>query len=268
MKKKLTYFLLAILVVPIFALFGCKDVNTNSFSVNTYGTGSVIIEGGSMGGTKDVNDGSTVTMIATSTKNDIIGWIFQGSTLIADGSTYSIKNTKTDNKITKSVLSFKSSASTSGAYTAVFNEPEMTYVKLSSWKVTSDLTKESESDSATKPTVMTISMDVIQGTTVRTDALGCTDYAVKDNVEIAADTNEVLNLQNDNQQVIVQNAEIMYNQSRYNYQSMVVNLTWGENYESDKTSVEYSNGVYKVSFKFNLPSTQYYLVLYYKALNA
>ena len=109
MKRKISYFLLAILLLPVFALFGCDEPASYSFSVVPSWASS-----GSVEGSGSFTEDDIVTLTATAnSKSSFVAWVYQNTTLLVDGDTYSIKNTKnSDNKITQSTLTFSSKKET------------------------------------------------------------------------------------------------------------------------------------------------------------
>lgn len=270
MKKRFSYFLLAILLLPVFALFGCDEPASYSFSVVPSWASSGTVEGG---GTFTENDTVTLTATANS-KSNFVAWVYQNTTLVVDGATYSIKNTKnSDEKITQSTLTFSSKKETAGSYTAVFDESKIAYAKLSSWKVTADPTKESEQDTPAKTKLMDVGLNVTQGKTTLLDAYNIDPVEVKENVEIStAGVTEVLKLDPEEIQQVVVEANISYNNAS-STRTFRANLLFHTNDVSGTTrdgeyTIKYADGIYTMSFEFKVSADKsYYLVLYYKNIN-
>ena len=277
MRKKFVYFMLAILLLPVFALFGCEKAESFSFQVYSSSTtdGEVFING-TMSGSETAEEGKTVTMTATSKNGEFVCWIHQNTVQIADGKTYSITNTKTGSTVTKSVLKFDSSKETSGNYTAIFKGSKMQYVKLASFKVADDKDKASDIDSIARPSIMTFEdISIMQGKTIKSEAYAGENIAVKENIEIQTESvNEVLKLDPELEQEIIIHADLTYNYSTSS-RTFRTNLLFNTSSESTgrdgsttyTISTTYAAGVYKVAFGFAVSQEKtYYLVLYFKEL--
>ncbi len=279
MKRKFLFFMMFLLVLPVFALFGCEKPQYYNFSVRSTGDGTITINGESLKGSASVEEGESVTIVAVAKNQEFLGWVFQNSTLLSDNSTYSIKDTTSDGKVVKSVLTFKSSKSTNGGYTAVFNDGKLTYSRLSAWKITSDEDATSEIDSAAKQYVMKLSnLSLVHEKTGNLVYNVDGEVSVKDNVEIRAnDVSELLYVDGETSQNIILSTNISYNDSASYQRNFRANIQYRQSAVVDQPakdgkkdytfSVSYSDGVYKVAFGFEVSATQtYYLVLYYKEL--
>lgn len=270
MKRKISYFLLAILLLPVFALFGCDEPASYSFSVVPSWASS-----GSVEGSGSFTEDDIVTLTATAnSKSSFVAWVYQNTTLLVDGDTYSIKNTKnSDNKITQSTLTFSSKKETSGSYTAVFDESKLAYAKLASWKVTDDPTKPSDEDNSAKTKIMDVGLNITQGRTTLVESYNIDPVEVKENVEISTPTvTEVLKLDPDDSQQIVVEANVTYNNAS-STRTFRANLLFHTNEVTGTTKdgeykISYADGIYTMSFEFKVSADKsYFLVLYYKNIN-
>ena len=114
MKKKLSFLLLIVFVIPILAFWGCGSVETYSISASSSDTQFGIVEGQ---GT--YNDGSDITLTATAwSGSNFVAWVFEEKTELVNGDSYSITNTTENDKIVSSTITFKCSKETAGNYTA------------------------------------------------------------------------------------------------------------------------------------------------------
>ena len=153
MKKKISILLLVILVLPLFAFLGCGRTTYYKVTLSYSGSGHIDPPQTSYAA------GSSVHFVAS---GNVVAWVYQNSTLLKDDTTYSIKTTKSGDVVTKSELSFKATAETKGAYTAVFSDEKMPYAKLHSYRITTDITKAAEQDAPSKPVIMTAKFAVSQ----------------------------------------------------------------------------------------------------------
>ena len=280
MRKKFVYFLLAVMLLPVFALFGCEKAQSFSFQISQSDplAGDVTINGLAKNADATIVEGKTITMTASSRDGEFVCWVHQNTTEISNGSTYSISNTKTDGLVTKSVLKFKSSKETSGNYTAIFKSTKMQYVKLAAIKVTEDKDKASEIDSIAKQPVITFSdITIMQGKTIKSEAYAGENVGAKENIEITTDdVKEVLKLDPEVEQEIVVYSHLTYMQTqasssrnfRTNLSFRGETETTGRDGNSTYTiSTTYTDGVYKVAFGFAVSQTKtYYMILYFKEL--
>ena len=195
MKKNFAIFLLALIITPIFALFGCDDVS--SFPVVVY---SSSIVHGSVSGSGTFKEGQEVTLTATAKRlngstSHFICWLYENSTIVNDENIYTIENTlDSDEKPIKSTLTFTMSKETKGNYTAVFEEEKMMYAKLSGFVVAKqESIPEIESidelydcfndpEQATEICNSSITISQYQDAMTPITALSATDFVLKDYV--------------------------------------------------------------------------------------
>ncbi len=259
MKKKFSVFLLSIIILPLIALFGCGE--SVSYTINTYVSSSIY---GTVSGRGTYSEGSTVTLTAYAINGSyFIGWVFQ-NTLLSDGGTYSITNTQdSDGAISKSVLTFTSSATTQGSYSAVFNDGNMLYVKLDSFFVSTDSDSDGIEDSDLLSEIMTANIDISQGSTSLTTIYSGQEVSLKDSVLVSTtDVNGVLKLSTSTAQNVRAVCTITYGASA---QTFTFNSELYFQESSD--TVTYSDNTYKITFNFTLGGQDFYLNLIYKALS-
>ena len=273
MKKKLPLLLLIIFVIPIFALFGCKDVS--SYGVVVYSSAGMY---GAVTGNGTYKEGSTVTLTATTKQgSSFICWVYQNSTQLENGSVYKIDNTTNSaEKIEKSTLTFTASSTTQGAYTAVFSDNKMMYAKLSSLRITSTPDADGEEDNLEKDPIMTATISILQGnsSTNLSSVYQIENAEIKDNVNIVPENiTEVLKLETNQTKHIRANAQFVYNErtisitfrADINFQTSTDWIS-GNNY---KYKIQYADGNYKIIFQFQVATDlAYNLVLNYAELVA
>ena len=161
-RSKSILFLLIILLVPLFLLFGCEEPAT--FRIDTQ---SNEIKNGTVYGYGTYKEGETVTLTAESRNGKLfIAWIYQNKTIITNNSTYNIQ-TSEDNL--KSTLTFTASKGTADIYTAVFQDDTQRYYLLNSYKLTTDLSADEPlEDESTEILLNSSSLNVSVGATLTT----------------------------------------------------------------------------------------------------
>ena len=279
MKKKLSLFVMIVLLIPVFALFGCGEAS--SYPVFVYTSSDPF---GSVNGNGTYQEGTTVTLTA-SAKQDchFVAWVYQNSMLIEDEEGYKITNTQNSNqKIGKSVLTFTMSDKNQGKYTAVFDKEssldnKMMYAKLSTYRITSTPDKEGEEDDGSKSSIMTansISIEHGQNSSNLVKVCEAESVDLKENVNVAVEqSNEVLKLSEQTKQHLKVSAVLTYKNK-----AMSLNLRADIGYhettevvETEKYSyqVKYADGTYKIIFGFKVAvDTKYYMVVEYENLSA
>ena len=265
MKKKLPLLIVLCLVFPLFALLGCGEVN--SYPVTVYQSSSK----GSVGGSGTYAEGSTVTLTANAFGSHVVAWIYQRTIQIENDETYTITNTlDSAEQPVKSTLTFTMNAQTQGAYTAVFSDGKVMYVKYDNMRLTTDLNAPATETPTAEP-ITTASFELSQGTTELSTILSETEVVFYENVAIRPEKmNSVLNLQMNTTQHIRASVVFSHNNlsSTFNFRS---DIKFQENIEeianSNHTSqVRFANDAYEIIFKFNLDGQTYYLILTYKSL--
>lgn len=278
MKKKWVMLLLIVLIMPIVALFGCDEVSLYSVSVFTSSSkyGKVMLNNSSSG-SGTFSEGSTITLTATTLNgSSFICWAYQNSVEIANDSTYKITNTTdSDNKTTKSVLTFSINSTTQGNYTAIFSDGEMMYTQFQSMRITSTPDEDGEADDLSKQPIMSGTVSVAQGYSSSTLYTSCQwqGLEIKDNVNIyPEDVSSLLYLAAPptNRQIVAT--------TQFEYENHSVSITFraGISYKTNKAwttesnysyKIDYADGVYKITFKFNVSTDMsYYLILNYAEL--
>lgn len=263
MKKKFSILLLAVLIVPLVALFGCDEVL--SYPIEVYSSSTIY---GSVTGSGTYDVGSTVTLTASAKQNSkFVAWIYQNSTQIVNGTTFSISNeTNSNGDATKSTLTFVMSDERQGKYTAVFEDSKMVYAKLGSLYLTSDPDSEGTVDDGNATTLATTTLTISQGQTYSnmTTAYESGEYEFKDAIAITPqDITQVLKLSTTEQLVKV-NFDSITLRASLNFQT---SKDWTQS-NGYSHKVNYANGNYKIVFAFTYSNEQMYLVLNYNNLTA
>ncbi|MGN1201000.1 MAG: hypothetical protein ACI4R8_01865 [Candidatus Caccovivens sp.] len=273
MKKKFSLLLLALFIVPIFALFGCNEAE--SFPVTVFPSWG---EAGSVSGNGTYKEGETVTLtaVASTIKNSsVVAWVYQNSREIVDDNTYKIVNeTNSAEKVTKSTLTFVMSESTQGRYTAVFDESKLLYTKLTSWRMTSTPDADGELDDG-RANIMTGTIEVSQGenSSNLTTAYTAEEVSIKDNVtNTVQGIDQVLELSSTTARHIKTSVQLTYNGKimTFNLRADINNAQSTEviNGSNYNYQIKYEDGTYKIIFGIKLAQNQtYYLILEYKTLN-
>ncbi|MBP3431433.1 MAG: hypothetical protein J6K39_01075 [Clostridia bacterium] len=264
MKKKFSLLLLSVLLVPLFALFGCEDVVSYPVTI-----ASSSISHGSVQGNGTYAEGSTVTLTANAKSGHFIAWVHQNATEVEANNTYTIVNTTgSDEKVTKSVLTFTMSAETQGLYTAVFSEGKVWYVKYDGMYLTTNPDSEPVEEN-NQETLMTANLSISQGSTNMPVVYTVENMDIKQNVLIAPEKMlSVLKLQTTqhihaNTHFLINDQSITINfRADISFQTST-DFVSGNNYSY---KVDYADGTYKVIFKFNVGQQPAYLVLRYKSL--
>lgn len=277
MKKKLSILILSIFVLPIFALFGCNDVQ--SFGITVFSSSEAL---GAVSGYGTFEEDSTVTLYATpKTNGKFVAWIYQGSTLLSDGDIYKIESTEA-----KSTLSFNANAVTQGSYTAVFenkssSQNNMMYIKLDSYRIASAESYQQlpagipENDSL--ETLITTNLTISHGKTSNNlnNVLTLENTELKDNmIYKPEDINQVLNLDAYGaRHLCVQlNGKFVGNLNTTT-KELRANIDYKESTTSQNqgylAEVSYNTkGTYEIKFKFEQENQTYYLLLTYKNLSS
>ncbi len=273
MKKRFTLIILALFVVaPIFAFLGCGEVSSYKFMVrsSSYAHGTVSGEG-------TYEENSTVTLKATVTNQNssFVAWLKQDGQIIKNDSNFQIANTENDERIVGSTLSFASTDSTRGTYTAVFSESAetMQYVKLDSFRI-SDKAYDENGNFITNPTEISgtnlnLSAEFSQGvnssdiSTVESQE----DIDVEINQKINASTLYTLKLDARNACQIRINASFRQGglMTPANFRN---ELLLGTSSKSETGDVVFQNGYYHMIFGFSLNSENYYFIATYHILTA
>ena len=264
MKKKISILLLIIFALPLLAFVGCGRQTYYNVTLSYSGTGHIDPPQTSF------SAGSNVHFSAT---GNVVAWIYQGSTLLKNGSTYSIKNTTSGGNVVKSELSFKATNSTKGAYTAVFADEKMPYVKLHSWRVTTNISTPAVQESADS-IIMTANFSVAQGINELDTITSVKNADVRDNVEYTfEDINKVIKLDPESYTQISAN-DITFttsSQSSASFSQFRTTILLQEDTARTETTrysqyVDYADGTYEIVFEFRIPGTTYYFVLVYNEL--
>ena len=266
MKKKLSFLMLAVFILPVLTFFGCGTSETHKISASSSDINFGIVEGQ---GT--YSEGSEITLTATAfSGSSFVGWIFEEQTLLDNGETYSISNTTESDKTKTSTLTFKCTSATKGNYTAVFEDPEMQYAKLSSWYISKTEDSAPESETSLKPVLMQASMSISQGKSVTSEIYSTDAVDIKENVEVEAQTNNVLKLEyGQNYQVKIK--PILQIGTLRASPTMIAYLSYKKTSEKVEETgysykVTYENGVYIVQFEITISEQTYYINLLYKNL--
>ncbi len=108
MKKKLSFLLLSVFLLPLFALFGCDEKQSFSVSWSSSATEYGLVAGNGAVGSATYEEGSTVTLTARAKNgSQVIAWVRQNTELLANGDVYKINNTLSeDERVLTSVLTF------------------------------------------------------------------------------------------------------------------------------------------------------------------
>ncbi len=272
MKKKFTTAFLALFVIaPIFALLGCGDVSSYKIMArsSSYGQGTVSGEG-------TYEENSTVTLKATVTNKNstFLAWLKQDGQIIANDDNFKIENNDNNGRIVGSTLSFTSSESTRGTYTAVFSESAetMQYVKLDSFRI-SDKAYDENGNFITNPTEITgsslnLNVEFSQGvnssdiSTVEVQE----DLDVEINQKINAGTAYTLKLDARNACQIRINATFRQGglMTPANFRN---ELLLGTSSKSEFGDVIFQNGYYNMVFSFSINSENYYFITTYRILS-
>ncbi len=265
MKKKLSFLLLIVFVIPILAFLGCGSVETYNISASSSDTQFGIVEGQG-----SYNDGSDITLTATAwSGSSFVAWVFEEQTELTNGETYSITNTTQHEQIVSSTITFKSSKETAGKYTAVFADPAMQYTKLSSWYISKSADATPESETNLKPIIMQSSMSVSQGKSSLTEIYTTDSVDIKENVEVFVQTNSILKLAFGEKyqikikpkfQIASTSASPTLN-AYITYQNQTPTEETGDSYK-----VDYSDGLYRIEYKITISGQDYYVNLLYKNL--
>lgn len=279
MKKRLSILLMAVFIVPIFALFGCDEVNY--FKIESYTSSDSF---GTVSGRGEYAENTSVTLYANAKSNSnvtgrFVCWLFQNSTIIENDSTYQIESTDTTSSIT-----FNSSATTQGSYTAVFENAKQTtstnmmYVKLDSYRFATKDSYEAAKDGILEDsdqlnTVTTTNLSFMHGqsSTALTTILSEQNQELKDNLVYIVDSNQALKLNAESSQYIYAKlygkigAEIVSKDLRSNISfKQSIEKSQSQNYSSQ---VVYNiAGTYEIIFEFDHNETSYVFILTYKNL--
>ncbi len=272
MKKKFAFMLLSVLIIPIFALFGCDEANY--FSVTAFSSWA---EAGLVTGAGSYKEGDTVTLTATTltAKNSsVLAWVYQNSLELSNDETYTIT---TDEGKQTSTLTFVMNKSTQGKYTAVFKENKLLYTKLTSWRLTTTPEEDSDSYNGQNPYSNTM-LSVSQGIS---STLLTNSYNTKDEgettynnvaVNVASEVNQVLELSPDTSRYILANTQIVKDGKNINLnlRAEIKHATSTDTVTTPNYSykVNYSDGKYDIIFGFKIAQdSTLYLILQYQTLD-
>ncbi len=277
MKKKLTIFVMALLIFPILALVGCGAKDSYSVEVNSSWTGILTgTRGGTVSGSGSYKEGSSVTLTATAKpESSFIAWVYEDSVLITGGSGYSIDNRRsTNDKISESKLTFKANSKTKGKYTAVFDDNKMVYTKLTAWRVTDDYSLPAESDETLAQEVLTTNLYISQGN-VNSDIYSAEGLSFLNNVNNKTNkVKDILKLSAEEAQDLVVDFSLIRDGSTVYSNLLRAEIEFGESVDkfSDATNpykVNYTeNGTYEIIFKIAFGQEEKYLVIEYSNLNS
>lgn len=268
MKKKLSILLLAIFLIPVFAIFGCGSSDSFKITVG-YNT-----KNGDVIGSGTYAKDSTVTLVATAFEGqEFVCWAYQGETRVANSDVYTLKNETNDNQqVTKSTLTFTSTSKTKGFYMAVFSDTKMMFAELYSWYVTSDLSlPENEGSIDTTPVVTMTTYLTYVNTTHSIDAYSYENNELRDNVSTyVTDCHNLLKLSGDSAKSITVSATMAFNEETTRNYTFRAEIPFRENSTTTAPNygtVSYANNLYKVAFEFETPSHQtYFLVFTFREL--
>ena len=280
MKKKFSVLLIAILVLPLIALFGCDEAL--SYPIYVYSSSTIY---GSVSGSGTYKEGQTITLTASAKKGShVVGWIYQNSALIENGDSYKIENTTNSEQLPeKSILSFTLSEKTQGKYTAVFDDAKMMYIKLDSFRITSNPNLSGEADDPEKNAIMNANISLSQGSS----SANLTTFYQTENLDIKDNTNitpekvtDILKLSTTTNQHIKATTQLVYKEKTMSL-NFRADIGFQTSTNQDPNSVEddwidssnysyqikYSEGSYDVIFKFKVSTEDtFYLILSYKNL--
>lgn len=263
MKKKLSILLLAIFLIPVFAIFGCGSTDSYKISIG-FNT-----KNGDVTGAGTYAKDSTVTLVATAFEGqEFVCWAYQGETRISQDAVYSLNNVENENQqITKSTLTFKSTSKTQGLYMAVFSDSKMMFTELTSWYVTSDADiPENQGSIDTTPVVTMTTYLTYVNTTHSIDAYSAEDQELRDNIAIEVkDCNNLLKLAGDTKKSITVSATMSFDESTTRNYIFRAEIPFQESSEStleNYGSIRYANNTYKVIFEFKTPSNQTYFLVF------
>lgn len=272
MKKKVCLMLLALFIIPIFAILGCGDVS--SYPVTVFPSSAVY---GYVSGNGTYKEGDVVTLTATAKQNSkVIAWVYQNSVLIENGNGYSIANqTDSSQKVTKSTLTFTMNSSNQGRYTAVFDEQKIMYTKLTSWHMTTNLESEStDYDDPNKQPLLSATMEFSQGSSSSTlsTVYSIEEQEVKENLIYTPENiTQVLKLDDSNKCHIKVSSQLSYNGKNMTI-PFRADIGFQETIDEVQTTnysyqINYNDGKYEIIFKFKVPTDKYiYLILNYENL--
>ncbi len=272
MKKKFCFLLLIVLIMPLFALMGCGEVESYNFSFtkssemsgSIYGTGI-----SSTTGKGTFSEGTIISITANANKY-FLGWIFQGSLLLTDGGNYTISNTlNEDETIKTSTLSFAANSSTAGNYTAVFFDNNVMYAKFDGFRISKDEKWPEPVDEVGEQDLLFESinqMSISQGTSNFTNIYLQNNIPIYDNVKIKPENEiyDIIRLTNKNdstRQPKQINASLRLDANKQ--------ITFNTNiyYKNSDESIKFSDGTYDLKFTFSVNEENYYLYITYKSLS-
>ncbi|MBP3619171.1 MAG: hypothetical protein J6J24_00765 [Clostridia bacterium] len=286
MKRKFAFMLLALIVMPVFALFGCEEVA--SYPVLVYSSSMLY---GSVAGNGTYKDGQEVSLTASAKKGShFICWVYENTSIVNDEHIFTITNElDSQEKPIKSTLTFTVSASTKGTYTAIFEEEKMMYTKLTDFMVTTDPTSPPIEDNDGIPELCKANIDISQYQSASSPetVFSETDFTLKNNVIYSPeDVNQVLKMSIEAQQHININLKMTFPNEdpaagedqqfkTYSY-SFKVDL----GYRTITTEpvhvtmvskpysyvIGYANGIYEIDIAFNHEGTLFTFALIYRDL--
>lgn len=258
MKKNFAFILLALIITPLLALFGCGDVS--SYRVEAYSSSTIH---GTVSGRGTFEEGQEVTLVATakttnSKQSHVICWLYEDSTIVSEKDGYKIENILDDEKKPiKSTLTFKVNKETKGNYTAVFEEEKMMYSKLSGFVLAKQeslpdnletfeqlFTSFNNPELAAEICTSNITISQHQDAMTPVTAFSTTDFVVKD---------YVLNQTND----VVEVLKITPDTT----QNLTINLQMttpdGTPQEGEEQQYKTSSNTFKISFGYkpNIPDS-------------
>lgn len=284
MKKKFLFvFLALVMVLPVLFLTACSEPTKYTFSFKTSSEelGRVFCSKQTSEGTVSIAEGQQITLVATVNENtsadkksSFAGWVYQNSILLTDSTSgYNIENTlNDDNKIIKSTLTFSSTNTRQGQYTAVFSGGNTQFVKLSSFYATTDIQSEPSTEILDAAALMTAQINVRHGTEILQDVLTTESETLYDNVLVTPENiNTVLRLEPTELAHFRATASLTIADSLLPAKLLNADLTFGESTnektENNVTSqVVFSENTYKLIFSFSHNQQNYYLIFIYQPL--
>ena len=246
-KSKNIFFLLIILLVPVFLLFGCDEPGT--FRIDAYVNEN---KNGIVYGYGTYTEGDTVTLQANGLNgNRFIAWVYQNKTILSNDSTYAISTSENG---LSSTLTFTASQATADRYTAVFEDNSQQYYTISSYKFTTDLAAEEPlPEENTETLISGGSLNIMIGETITSFRdLTLIEGDFRDKVTNAVnDINQVMNLS------YTTSYYIRFGLTQGSGQSQVrtITVTLGENNISNDVNIVFNQDKsFDIQYSFQIDS--------------